>query len=66
LLHNAEGSRTVELSSLTAYDHEIRQLIEAIAEGRSDLRATLDDAAQVMRTIEAERRSLETGTIIAM
>jgi predicted dehydrogenase len=66
IVHDANGSQAIELSSLTAYDIEIRDFVNAIAQGRSDLRATLDDAVQVMKLIEAERRSLETGEIVRL
>ena len=66
MLHDANGSRALELSPLTAYDLEVRHFVSAIAEGRSQLRATLDDAVDVMKLIEAERRSLETGEVVRL
>jgi predicted dehydrogenase len=66
MLHDADGSRAMELSPLTAYDHEVRHIISAIAEGRTKLRATLEDAVQVMKLIEAEHCSLESGMIAAL
>jgi hypothetical protein len=44
----------------------VRHIISAIAEGRTKLRATLEDAVQVMKLIEAEHCSLESGMIAAL
>jgi predicted dehydrogenase len=65
MLHGAPCSHAIDLPQLTGYDGEVRHFVSAIAEGRRDLRATLDDAVEVMRMIEAEQRSLESRSIVA-
>jgi predicted dehydrogenase len=46
------------------YEPEIRHLVSAIAEGRRDLSATMDEAAVVAEILEAERRSLGSGETV--
>lgn len=60
LVHDATGSRAIELPPMSGYDGEIRHMLEAITRGTLR-RVTLDDAVAVMRTLEAERRSIERG-----
>jgi predicted dehydrogenase len=59
----AEGgeARPIELSSAAGYDGEVAHLLDAIASGRRELVATLDDAVGLTRMLEAEHRSLRTG-----
>jgi len=52
-----------ESSELSGWDVEIRHLLDVIACGER-LRATMDEAAGVIRLLEAERRSLETGDAV--
>jgi predicted dehydrogenase len=51
----------VELPAINGYDGEVRHLISAILENRSNdqLTAMLDDAAAVADLLDAERRSIE-------
>ncbi len=58
LVHTSERTSPVELSTLSGYDLEIRHFLDAINEGRRDLRATLQEAADVARLLEHERRSM--------
>lgn len=60
-VHRAEGTETVSVGSGAGYEPEIRHLVETIAAGRKDLRATMDEAVEVAEILEAERRSLEVG-----
>ena len=60
-LHDPDGTRTIDCGSLTGYDGEIRALIDAISKGRAEPPATLTEAANVMRTLDAVRRSLAQG-----
>ena len=61
LLLSRDGkSEAVELETTTGYDGEIRHFADAIA-GKADLAATCGQAAALVRMLEAERRSLESG-----
>lgn len=60
-LHDDSGTRVIDCGPLTGYDGEIRALLEAIAQGAAEPPATLDEAAGVMRTLEALRQSLLSG-----
>jgi predicted dehydrogenase len=55
-------SEAVALEPGTGYDGEVRHLLGAIAEGRRELAATVDEAEALTRMLEAERESLERGT----
>jgi predicted dehydrogenase len=48
------------------YEPEVRHLVQAIAAGRRDLVATMDQAAEVAGILEAERESLERGQTIRL
>ncbi len=61
VLHTAESSGAVELPAGTGYDGEIRHLVELLAAGGQRPIASLEEAAQVIRVIEAERESLAKG-----
>ncbi|MFN0009773.1 MAG: Gfo/Idh/MocA family protein [Planctomycetota bacterium] len=50
----------VPLEPTTGYDGEIRHFADAVA-GQADLAATCGQAAALVRMLEAERRSLESG-----
>jgi len=65
-LSRAGRSEPVPLSPLTAYELEVRYMVDAIISGRIELRATVDDATAVARLLEAERLSLETGAIVRL
>jgi len=52
--------------SLTGYDIEVRHVLESIRAKRPKLRATLDDAAEVARCLQAEHKSIESGKVIAL
>ncbi|MFG0330200.1 MAG: Gfo/Idh/MocA family protein [Phycisphaerales bacterium] len=65
LLLTRDGTtEPVEIEDGTGYDHEIRHMLDAIRDGRHELRATVHDAVNVARLLDAERRSLETGEIV--
>lgn len=65
LLHTADGSEEVALPPLSAYDLEVRHLIDVIERGGS-LRATLEEAAQVAELLQAERESIARGTTVTV
>jgi len=48
----------VELPAGTGYDGEVREIVGAIAEGRTALRATVSDATAVARLLARERAAL--------
>ncbi|MCC6406313.1 MAG: Gfo/Idh/MocA family oxidoreductase [Planctomycetes bacterium] len=64
LAENGEA-KPVELAATAGYDGEIAHLLAAIATGRRELAATLDEAVGLTRMLEAERRSLRTGMPVA-
>jgi predicted dehydrogenase len=59
-------SEPVALEALNGYDGEVRHLLDAIAAGRRELAATMDDALGHMRLLDAERASLELGSSVAL
>ena len=61
MLHTAESSGAVELPAGTGYDGQIRHLVDLLAAGGGRPLASLDEAAGVIRLLEAERRALQTG-----
>ena len=58
LLARDGGFAPVEVDDTDGYDGEVRELLGAIAEGRTDLRATCDDAAALTEMLERERAAL--------
>ena len=61
------GAReAVELEPSSGYDGEVRHVLAWIAEGRSDLRVTVDDALATARLLDAERESLRTGSAVKL
>jgi predicted dehydrogenase len=54
-----------EASELSGWDLEIRHLLDVIACG-ADQVATMEEAVETMRVIEAERRSLGMGRVVEM
>ena len=56
----------IALGSISGYDGEVRHLLAAIAEGRSDLRVTVEDALATARLLDAERESLRTGASVKL
>ncbi len=65
-LHRPAGTEPVQLDPLSGYDGEVRHLLAAIASGRRDLTATLDEAVAVAELLEAERKSFETATPVRL
>lgn len=63
LLHREGRSEAVDVPGTSAYDGQVRHIIDAILGARSggDLVATIDEAVEVARLLEAEVRSLESG-----
>ncbi|MGH8597225.1 MAG: Gfo/Idh/MocA family protein, partial [Gammaproteobacteria bacterium] len=64
LLYRVGQAESVQVSTLTGYDQEIRHVVHAIARRNHKLRATLGAAAAVAELLEAERRSIEQGSIV--
>jgi predicted dehydrogenase len=58
-----EAPRALALAPGTGYEHEILALVDGLARGRLDpaQAGALEDAVVVMRTVEAEARSLAEG-----
>ncbi|MEM9559106.1 MAG: Gfo/Idh/MocA family oxidoreductase [Planctomycetota bacterium] len=61
LVHDASGSRTPELKSGTGYDHEVRHAVRLAAGLETVPIATMREAADVTRILEAERDSIRVG-----
>lgn len=59
MLHRADSSEPVPLSPLTGYDYEVRHVLDAVVNGSTTLRATLDDAVAVTEILEEEARGLD-------
>lgn len=55
------GAEPVELAAETGYDAELRHVLSGLAAGVERLDVTVEDALELARLLEAERRSLETG-----
>jgi predicted dehydrogenase len=55
----------VELEALTGYDGEVRHALEVLA-GRARPRATIAEAVELVRMLEAERKSLTRGRPVAL
>lgn len=52
------SAQPIDVSPLSGWEMQIRAMIEALARGDTSPPITIDEAARVMRTIEAERESL--------
>lgn len=59
--YDHRGAHAVPLPGGSGYEHEVRHLLEAIQQGRRDLRVTMEDALATAELIDAERRSLASG-----
>lgn len=71
VLHTAEGSSAVEPIArgggvATGYDGEVRHLLSAIAAGRREIAATMDEAAVIAEVLEAERASQQSGGVVEL
>jgi predicted dehydrogenase len=56
----------VVLTKENPYDAEVRDFVAGILEGRRELRATVADAYQTARLLDAERESLSTGEPVVL
>jgi len=65
LTRNGE-TEPVPLPDRSAYAGQAMHLLSAIREGRRDILATVAEAEAVARILEAERRSAETGDVVAL
>jgi predicted dehydrogenase len=52
----------IALEPWTGYDGEVRHVLDVVS-GKARLRATVAEAAELVRMLEAERRSLESGRV---
>jgi predicted dehydrogenase len=66
ILHTKDGSTPLDLPAYAGYEGEVRHFVSTIAAGRTDVRATLDDAVAVTELLEAEAESLRTGREISL
>ncbi|MBX3352766.1 MAG: Gfo/Idh/MocA family oxidoreductase [Phycisphaeraceae bacterium] len=65
-LSDEHGAREIEIPDGTGYDHEIRHIVGAIAQGRRDLRVTMDDALATAELLDAERESRDSGRWVSL
>jgi predicted dehydrogenase len=65
-VHHKGTIEPVPLAGTTGYDGEVRHLLAAIAEGRADLRVTVEDAMGTARVLDAERESLASGALVSL
>lgn len=66
LLTRGGETRPVPLPSTTGYEAEVLHLLEAVRDGRRDLRVTIEDAVMVARLLEAEAKSLASGEVVPL
>ncbi len=66
LLTRGGETRPVPLPSTTGYEAEVQHLLEAVRDGRRDLRVTMDDALMVAGLLEAEAESLASGEAVPL
>lgn len=61
VVHTDTGTEPIEVSKANGWDRQACALVKAILAGESKPPVTVRDAYEVMKTIEAERRSLVVG-----
>ena len=61
LLTRGGETRPIPLPKATGYEAEVLHFLEAVRDGRRDLRVTMDDALMVARLLDAEAQSLAAG-----
>lgn len=66
LLTRGGEARPVPLPSTTGYEAEVLHFLEAVRDGRRDLRVTMDDALAVAGLLDAEERSLASGEVVPL
>lgn len=65
LVYGENGTEAPELSTIGAYETEIRHFVAAVA-GAGKLRATMEDALVVAEMLDAERESLESTEAVRL
>jgi predicted dehydrogenase len=65
-VHWPDRTEAIDPGPGAGYEPEVKHLVRAIAEGRRDLAATMDEAAEVAGILEAERRSFESGSTVRL
>ncbi|MFO7261089.1 MAG: Gfo/Idh/MocA family oxidoreductase [bacterium] len=66
LLTRGGETRPVPLPATTGYEAEVLHFLEAVRDGRRDLRVTMDDALAVARLLDAEAASLASGEPVSL
>jgi predicted dehydrogenase len=66
LLSKDGATEVVDLPAGTGYEGEVRHLLTTIAGGGERLDATVEDALELTRLLEAEGRSLESGAPVSL
>ena len=57
-VHWPDRTEEIDPGAGAGYEPQMRHLVRTISEGRRDLIATMDEAADVARILDAERESL--------
>lgn len=65
MLYTDSGAEPLQLPASTGWELAIHAFVRSLSQGDTRPPITVDDAATVMRTIEAERASLSTGRPVA-
>ena len=66
MLYQDEKATPVEHAGETGYLGEIRYFLDCVANRRRPRLVTADDAVAGLRIAEAEKRSIETGRVVAL
>ena len=61
MLYKDGGAHPIDVFPLSGWEMQIRAMVETLARGESKPPITINEAARVMHTIEAERESLRTS-----
>ncbi|MFA9479805.1 Gfo/Idh/MocA family protein [Phycisphaerales bacterium AB-hyl4] len=62
-LHKGGKSEPVKVAAGMGYEHEIAYLLDCIENNRKPERVTVADAAESLKIVEAERKSIATGQV---
>jgi predicted dehydrogenase len=65
-VHRAGKSEPVELPAGMGYDHEIAYFLDCIRTGRRPTRVTVAEAAESVKIVDAERRSVQNGEKVSI
>ena len=64
VLYHEGRKQTIELEKAMGYDKEIDYFLDCIERGERPSRVTIDDAANAIKLVEAEAKSVTTGKLV--